>query len=107
MKQKNIFCIAAITLVAAMIASCEKGPYSQKDKNEAGEWEPLAAPERVTLTDGQARAAISEQGEIFFRYTGEELKQNGMRLPEITVEGTIIPDEGECGDDEEKGGEAL
>lgn len=38
MKQKNIFCIAAITLVAAMIASCEKGPYSQKDKNEAGSY---------------------------------------------------------------------
>ena len=75
--------------------------------HQTGEWELLAVPERVTLIDGQARAAISGQGEIFFRYTGEELMQNGVRLPEITVEGTIIPDEGECGDDEEKGGEAL
>ncbi len=38
MKRSNIFCIAAITLVAAMMASCEKGPYSQKDKNEAGSY---------------------------------------------------------------------
>ncbi len=27
MKRKNIFCIAAIALVAVMMASCEKGPY--------------------------------------------------------------------------------
>ncbi len=35
MKRSNIFCIAAITLVAAMMASCEKGPYSQNTGSEA------------------------------------------------------------------------
>lgn len=35
MKQKNIFCIAAITFITAMMASCEKGPYSQNNGSEA------------------------------------------------------------------------
>lgn len=51
-----------------------------------GIWKTLAHPDRVTLSSGAARSAISESGEIFFRYRGAE---SDFRLPEIAVEGRI------------------
>ena len=46
----------------------------------------------VRLEGETARAAISGQGEVFFRYTGKELMENGVRLPEIAVEGKNMSD---------------
>ncbi len=60
--------------------------------HQKGAWEVLERPDRATLEGETARAAISGRGEVFFRYTGKELMENGVRLPEIAVEGRSMHD---------------
>lgn len=59
MKRKNIFCIAAIALVAAMMASCEKGPYTQQDKNEAGSYIQIS----VAFAGSEATKTAEDSGQ--------------------------------------------
>lgn len=60
--------------------------------HQKGVWTALERADRATLEGEMARAAISGQGEVFFRYTGKELMENGVRLPEIAVEGKNMSD---------------
>lgn len=74
MKRKNIFCIAAIALVAVMMASCEKGPYTRQDRNEAGSYIQISvafAGSEATKTaenSGQTVEGTVEENKIVTAY---------------------------------------